>query len=402
VGVLHVLRQPDVLRVLTLSMLARLPLGTISLLLLLRVTSAGANYAQAGALGGCFGIALGVGQPLWSRYVDRRGQPPVLVTTGFVAAAFFVVLAVIPSATPLWAWFVLAALGGLAQPPMGGAMRALWDLLLHTEEERHVGYAVDASAFEIVFTIGPLIIVGIIVTLAGPTVALLVGAALVAFASAGFARSRPSRAWRPEAHDGVRSPFGALASPAVRTLLVISLGLGGCFGAIEVALAAYGRAENNTALIGVLLAVWSLGSVVGGLMIARCGRATNPTRRLLWMLAALTLGNALLGLMPSSLTLGLMLVAAGVWIAPIFATASLMFVDVAPAGMLTETFGWMATATTVGMTILSPIAGHLVDVDSPAAALAASAVPVALALGVVALRRGTLSAAGGARAPAGA
>lgn len=387
VGVAHVLRQPQVAWVLGLSMLARLPLAAIALLLLLRVTDAGANYAQAGAVGGCFGAAHGIGQPLLARLVDRRGQPAVLVTAGIVAGLFYAALALIPSETPLAVWFLLAAAAGAVQPPITGAVRALWPVMLATEDERHVAYAVDASAFETVFTVGPLLLVGLIATLAGTSAGLLAGAALVTIGSIGVGRSRPSRAWRPSARSGERHLLGPLRSPAVRTLLVVSLGLGGLFGAVEVSLAAYGQARGGPALIGVLLALWSAGSVAGGLLIARLPASPQPSRRLLRLMATLAATDALLGLLQSPWALGVMLVVSGIWVAPIYATASTLIHALAPAGMLTETFGWTVTATTLGMTIASPIGGHLIDAFSPSVALGCSALPVLVAGAVVFARR---------------
>jgi MFS family permease len=385
-----VLTTPGVAATLSCSMLARFPLGAIALLLLLRVTSGGANYAEAGAVGGCFGIALGVGQPLLSRMVDRRGQQVVLVVAGAVSGVLFAILAALPASTPLGVWFVFAALAGAAQPPVSGVMRALWNVLLPADEARHIGYAVDAIAFELVFSLAPLVVVGVIATLAGAQVALLTGAVLVAAASIALARTRASRTWRPTPRTGRRHPLDALKSPGVRTMLVVSLGLGGCFGQIEIGLAAYGREHGNTALIGALLCVWSVGSVVGGLVLARRPPARDPVRRIMWLMVALTVWNAALGFVASPLLLGATLAIAGAWVAPIYSTENGLLGQLAVPGALTETFGWTITATTVGMTTASPIAGHLIDAFSPATAMGASAIPVGVAAIVVVARRGTL------------
>jgi hypothetical protein len=269
-------------------------------------------------------------------------------------------------------------------------MRALWTQLLPSDDERHIGYAVDSVAFETVFAVAPIVIVGVIATAAGGQAALGVGAILVTGASIALARTPASRRWRSAPRVGRGHLLGPLRSSGVRTMLIVSLGLGGCFGEVEIGIAAFGRAHGDTALMGVLLGVWSVGSVAGGLVLARRAPARDPLRRLLLLLSALAVSNAALGFLDSPLALGAMITVAGAWVAPIYSTSNVLLGELAPAGMLTETFGWTITATTVGMTTASPISGYLIDTFSPSTALACAAVPVALATLLVFGRRGSV------------
>ncbi|MDQ8043496.1 MAG: MFS transporter [Solirubrobacteraceae bacterium] len=393
-GIVEILRRPHVLSTLGLALVARLPLGASALLLLLRLTGAGANYAEAGAVAGCFGAAIGVGQPLWSRLIDRRGQPSVLIVSGTAAGVMFVAIALLPAGASLGAWFAVAAVAGVCQPPIGSAMRSLWSVLLDRDEERHVGFAIDASAFEIVFTVGPVLFVGFIATVASSSAAFGVGALLLVLGSVGIARSAPSRAWQPEPHDDSRSFFAALRSPGTITILLVYVGLGGCFGSIEVALAAFARANDAPSMASVLLALWSAGSVAGGLVLARAGASGDPARRLVVLALLLAASNGVLGLLHDPVVLGAVLVVAGAWVAPIFGTASTLTAAVATPGTLTESVGWTVTATTVGMTSAAPAAGAVIDATSPGVALSAAALPVLVAGLVTWLRRDTLAGDG--------
>lgn len=385
-----VLRRPHVAATLISSVVARLPYGAMTLLTVLRVTDAGYSYGEAGLVAAAYAVAVALGAPLLSRLVDQRGQTRVLLATAISGGAATTLLALLPSSSPYLAFVVLSALNGALQPPLGGVMRALWDEMLEHERERHVGYSLDAVAVELVFTGGPLVLVGGVAAAFGASTGLLVAAALTTFGTFTLATRHPSRSWRPsKERDG--SAFGALRSPGVRTLMVVALGAGGSFGMIELATTAYARAEGSLELVGILLAVWSIGSMLGGLAIARAPAPTSPARRLvlfLWLMAA---GNGLLGVTSTTWMLGLVLFVAGASIAPTMATANGAMGIAAPEGTLTEAFAWTVGAIMIGLTIGSPVAGFIVDHVSPTAAFAASAVPPALAGIGVALRRSTLT-----------
>lgn len=390
--VLSVLRKPQVARTLGASVVARLPYGAMVLLTVLRVTDAGHSYGDAGIASAAYALAMAVGGPVLSRIIDRSGQTRTLLFTAASGAAATAALAVVPSGSPLAIFVLLAAINGALQPPLSGVMRTLWDVLLTGDEERHVGYAVQAAAVEIVFTGGPLVIVGGIAGVFGPSAGLLVSAFLTAAGTVVFAMSPPSRAWRPHA-DRVPDFIGALRSRGVHTLMIASAGAGGGFGAIEIGVTAFSREQGQTALVGVLLAVWSVGSLVGGLLLARARPAADPAMRLVFMLAATGAGDALLGLAPNAWVLGAWLFVTGGAIAPTFATGNATMGAVAPAGMMTEAFAFTIGAIMVGSTISAPIAGLLVDHVSAEAALSFSGAVPALAAVLVWVRRHTLDAA---------
>lgn len=395
-----VLRKPHVARTLGSSVLARLPFGALTLLTVLRLTEVGYGYGQAGIAAAAYALALAITSPLMSRIVDRDGQTRVLLITGLSGSLATLALAFVPGSSPFWLFVLIAAINGALQPPLGGVMRALWDVLLTDDRDRHVGYAVEAGAVELVFTGGPLLIVGGVAGAFGATTALIVAAFLTAFGTLAFAMSAPSRGWRP---SPLRNPdfIGALRGRGVWTLMVVSAGAGGSFGSVEVAVTAFSRQEGATALIGVLLAIWSIGSLIGGLAMARIPPARKPALRLIATLSFMAIGNGVLGLSSGPVMLGILLFLAGGSIAPTFATGNSVMGRVTPAGTLTEAFAFAMGAVMVGLTIGSPVAGFLVDHVSVNAALSFAGVPPAIAAGVVWLRRETLTPVAAAAQAAG-
>ena len=72
---------PGALHLLTLSLVARLPLVMLGIGLLIHAVHLTGSFAAAGVVTGAHALALGVGGPLLGRLVDRRGQTSVLVAS---------------------------------------------------------------------------------------------------------------------------------------------------------------------------------------------------------------------------------------------------------------------------------------------------------------------------------
>lgn len=386
-----VLRTPEVARTLVVSIISRLPWGALGLLVLLRV-SEHHSYAQAGLVDAAYGVMVALVGPILSRAVDRRGQTAILVPTAITGGLGTAAIALLPSESSIWLFIVFAAVNGAAQPPLGGAMRAVWDLLLHSDEERHVGYAVDASATEVVWTIGPLVMTGIVAATLGVQAALLLCAACTGLGGLAFALSGPSRRWRSSAvHQDARPRAGAIRSKGVQTLVAVSLGAGWLFGAVEFGTTAFAKEHGGTGTVGLLLGIWAIGSFTAGLLMTRAPAPTNPGRRLARILLFLGVGGLALGLATNVTTLAILLILSGAGIAPMFATVNSAMTHAAAEGTLTEAYALTTTGVFVGAMVGAPLAGLLVDHLSATAALASSGVPAIVLAAVTWVRRDTVS-----------
>ena len=114
---------------------------------------------------------------------------------------------------------------------------------------------------EAFFLTGPLL-VAVLVAIASPQAALVFVAVVT---SAERWRSRPPepRGLRT-AEPAPTGCVGALASPGVRTLLVVSAAFGLAFGTLEVTMPAFAGEHGSAATGGVLLAALAVGSMLGG------------------------------------------------------------------------------------------------------------------------------------------
>jgi MFS transporter len=377
-----VLSTPGVARVFLASMVGRIPAGALGLLLILRVRELGGGYADGGLVAGALSLGMGTAAPLVGRVVDARGQTRVLAATATVCGSALGALALVPAGTALGALLALGAIAGAAHPPLGACLRALWPALLPDAARRHAAFALESTALEISYILGPLVLVG---ALATQSAALALGASVVLIGAGtiAYAAAPASRGWRPVA--GVRRGLvGALASPGIRVLLFAQASVGFSFGAIEVAVVAFAEDAGARGAIGPLLAAWGVASMAGGALAIRRGAAADPVRRLAALMAALAAGDALLLVAAGPVSLGVLLFVAGLAIAPVFAILYDLAGQVARPGTVTEAFTWLATGLSIGLAAGSAAAGAIAAESGARTGFAAAAAAAGLAAAIAA------------------
>jgi MFS family permease len=387
-----VLREPHVAALIAATLLARFPIGINALALVLYLRAERGSFVVAGAVAGALAAGSGIGAPVQGRLVDGFGQRRVLVPLGIVHAA--ALGALVASTEAGAATAVLVAFGflaGFAIPPTSSVLRSMWPSLLRARPELlQPAYALDSVLIELIFVLGPLV-TAIIATAVAPPAALAVSAVSVVAGTVAFTALPPSRAFQPERERRTAGPLGALASPGVRTLVLTSVPAGIGVGICEVALPAFSDASGEAATAGVLLAIWSLGSAAGGLIY---GALPNrpPLNRVHFMVAALLpLGLLPMALAPSVAVMALLVIPAGMFIAPLLATRNELVGWVAPDGARTEAYTWPVTAFVGGIAIGSGIAGAIVEGPGWRTAFVVAGVGAAVGTVVVAVRRHTLT-----------
>jgi MFS family permease len=371
------LELPGFRRLLLSAVIGRLPSGMFSLAILLFVQARTGSFFTAGLAVGVFTF-LGAGTGPWlGALVDRVGQTRVLAVTGVGQTAALVTLALVAqTGTPAIVTIALAALAGATQPPIAGCLRALWASVTDGAEELEASYALDATSQEVIWTLGPLL-VGLTATLLSPAAAVLACAAITACGTALFASSGLSRAWHPA--PARRRGGGAMSAGDLQALLVTVLLAGVLIGAIEVGLPALASERGARWAAGPLLALFSAGSMVGGLLYAGAPRPDSVASRYRTLLLAMVLAVAPLAIVHSLLAILLLSTVAGLGLAPMLAAQLSLIGALAPADTMTEAFAWHRTATIAGSAIGSGLGGALVDVHEANAALALGCVGVMLA-----------------------
>ncbi|WBO67382.1 MFS transporter [Streptomyces camelliae] len=356
-GYLEILRARHALRLLTGTLVGRLPNATAAIALVLFVRAEGGTYSLAGALAAVYGVANAVGQPVLGRLVDLHGQPRVQLPAALLAALSMTVFA-LSGTDPLPLAYASVAVAGLFAPPLEGGLRALWPSVLRREEQVHTAYAMDAIAQEVMFTVGPLLVT-LCVSLWDERAALLVLNLLGVLGALSVVVSPPSRAWRSaprEAHW-----LGALRSPGLLALLGAFLFIGIALGSITVASVSYADGHGGDAVYGWMMAGLGLGALAGGTVYGARRWAGAPERRLRFLVALLAVCYLPLTLVPGAPAMVLLTVLSGVFLAPCIACAFIIVDRHAPSGTVTEAFSWLVTTFTVGASVGTGLAGPVVQ-----------------------------------------
>jgi MFS family permease len=361
------------------TFLGALPIGMLTVGLLLVVRQATGSPAEAGAAAGALSLGNAAGLLLQGRLIDRYGPAPVLLTAAALCPVFLVTLTATmatPYLTP-----VLAVASGAALPATVTGMRVLGPHLFAGPATRDAAYALLATLFHIAMVLGPLL-VSALFTGIGPAVVLPVAAALATAGGLLFAASPAARATRP----GARPPVHRrMPGPGVVTLLLGSAGAGVGTGLLTIALSG-----NGPALAGLLFAALSAGELLGGL--AYGGRAWRmPTRsRLVLGLGGLSGSLALLAPATTGAAWLMLPVVAlvGALAAPVAIANSALLDDIVHSGSLGRVYTVMVAAGLTGIAVGTAVAGRITG-DGRATVLSAAGVLAAVTAWTHA-RRGTL------------
>ncbi|MFI7101524.1 MFS transporter [Streptomyces sp. NPDC050161] len=365
-GYAELLRTRHAARLLTGTLIGRLPNATAALAVVLFVRSEGGSYALAGALSAVYGVCTAIGQPLLGRAVDVYGQPRVMLPAAVVSALGMALLAVV-GIEPLSFAYAAAVIAGLFTPPLEGGLRALWPGVLKRPERVHAAYALDAVAQEVMFAVGPLLVT-LCVAAWSEQVALLVINALGVLGALSVVVSPPSRQWRSgprEAHW-----LGALRSPGLLVLIGSFFFVGLALGSIAVAAVAYADGHGDGMVSSYLLSALGAGALVGGVVYGAREWPGSPEGRLRLLVTLLALGYLPLVLTPGVAGMTALTGIAGVFLAPALACAFVVVDRHAPHGTVTEAFSWLVTTFGVGSAVGASVVGPAVERGGAAAGFA--------------------------------
>ncbi|MFZ0090516.1 MAG: MFS transporter [Solirubrobacteraceae bacterium] len=350
-----VLAAPGCARVFATALLGRLPQGMSSLAILLLVRAATHSYATAGVAVGAFAFACAASAPLQGRLVDRFGRGRILLPSALlegVALSGLVVAAA--NRPPAAALVALAALAGGLVPPIAPAVRALLRDLLPDAGVRETAYALEAVIQELIWITGPLV-VAIVIAFTSPASAVLLGAAICIAGTSLFVSSPGARATGPRrSADEHTSVF---AIPELRILLGPIFLTGLALGAIEVGLPSLALHAGSRPASGLLLALWSVGSMTGGLWYgSRAWRTPLQMRYRSLLLAGMICMAPLIAArtIPEGMICSLL---AGLTIAPVFSCQYALIGRAVPPGVETEAFTWVAAALIGGLAVGSALGG---------------------------------------------
>lgn len=351
------------------QLLARFPNGMMSLAILMHVEQQTGSYGAAGIVLAAASVGQAVAGPVTSRWMGAWGMRRVLTLTLAVCVVSVLCLALLPLTLP--GYMALALLAGLSTPPVQSAVRTIYPKLVNSGQLTPL-FSLDASLQEIIWIVAPVVIT-LVSTQVGTVQGLLLVAAILVVGGSWFILSpEVGRVRIPRS----RRAFGRVVlKPPVMLATIIGFLLIGACSAVEVGVVAtFGHGGLEA---GLVLAVFSVGSLAGGLAFGHI--PIGPwamARRLL----IVTVGLALTMVSLNIFWIGGTLLLAGIGIAPALAvlfaitTASVKFSETA------EAFGWAGTGQLIGAAAGSAVAGILIDAGGPTGAYLAAALFAAAGL----------------------
>ena len=339
---------------LLLGLLQRIPMFAGGVVLTLHIVQTlHRSYAEAGVVNALATVCIAVSGPWRGRLLDRLGLrrtvvPSIVVTALVWAVAPFV------GYLPL---LLLAVPAGLFVTPTFSILRQAI-ITAVPDGERRTALALDSVAVELSFMLGPVL--GVWAATTWSTTWVLFTAEMLTVVGA-IAVWVVNPVMRSEGHDAEAAhlprrewfsgAFLAVLAAAAATTLVLS----GCDVAFVAAMRGFGAVGS----LGPVLAVWGLGSAIGGLVYGALHRSLPA----FGLLAGLGLATLPLALAAGPLSLALLSFLAGLLCAPtITATVDAVsrVVDERARG---EAMGWHGSAMTAGSALGAPVAGAAIDLQ---------------------------------------
>jgi len=365
-----ILSAPGARSLLSSSIVARLPLAMFGIALLVHAQRLSGSFAEAGVVSAAYALASAASAPLLGGLIDRCGQTTVLVSGAAITAVALTGAGLLPASAPPAALVTLAAVTGLATPPLGACVRTLLPSIVADPGDLPVLFAFESTVLELTFVLGPPLALGLGELWSTGAALCLCGLVMLG-GTLLFAAQPASRRWRP-APRTPRARGGALRSRALRTLVLLELTTGVVFGATEVGVNSAAHAVASSGAAGPILGLWGAGSLAGGIMATRMGGAVRSMPGLTLLLAALAVTHAALILTTGSVVaMGGVIVLAGATIAPTASSIYAMVEPAAPAGTATEAYSWLLTAALIGEALGAAVAGWLAQSIGAEAAFAA-------------------------------
>ncbi len=353
-----VLAVPGSFRLLSSALIGRLPQGMASLSILLLVRETTHSYTAAGVAVGANAFATAACAPLLGRLIDRFGRDRTLPVFALVQAAMYVGLAAAAGAGAHAAVLILlSAAAGAVLPPIAPAVRALLGDVFVDRTARDTAYSLDAVIQEAIWITGPLA-VAIVVSLTSPAASVVILGVVCVIGTTLFLRAPLQRGTPPRRPDHPRR--SALASSELRALLGPVFLSGAALGATEVGLPSLALHAGSRPAAGLLLALWSVGSLAGGLWYgARVWHSPLTRRyRLLLILAVIFTAPLIVARSIPEGVIGALL--AGLTCAPVFSCMYALVGRTVTAGTETESFTWVSSALIGGIAAGSAIGGAVI------------------------------------------
>jgi len=377
------------------GLLARAQMAMTELGILLMVQIEYGSYAVAGRVVAVVAISWALLAPVVGRLVDRFGQAATLRWGfGIAIVGRVAMVAAALSHRPEWALMACAPLFA-ASGSISTYTRSRWVHLVRDNDALNTAFSLESSLDEILFIAGPALTT-ILATQVASWAGLGVSTAALAIGGYAFLTLRDTEPVTLDRKPQTASQRRRLlrrprlgthmlvSVPAVLITTLIFAAQGALFASVDVSTVAFADEFGRKSLSGPVLALFALGSLIGGLVYGARVWRHSLASRLVWGVVLTGVGAATFGLAPNLLVLALLMFITGLVVAPTMAVGDGMVQALVPRNRLTEGMTWTRTGIDMGIASGAWLAGYLVQHHGASAGFVVTAV-AATASAVVAL-----------------
>jgi MFS family permease len=367
-----VLTRPRVLNLLAIALVSRTVVAVLPITLLVTLAQP-YGYGIAALVNGTMVLILAFLGPLRGRVLDRVGQRRALVVMGIAAMTSMSLVAVsVAFRWPWWASLVLVIAAGLTSPPLNAALRTSWRHVVEGEQALKVVHSADSILEETGFVLAPLA-AGAALILLQPQHAyeLCVGVYVLVITAYLLIAKRHGLGRRPatptEQSASTPQPLGRkhrwlgpLAEPSMLLIIAPLLVMGCLFGGIGIFVPAYTQHLSAVVWVGPLLAMISIGGVIGGIAYGLLRWNSDLWRKYRILAAGFAIPACLLFTARPLWLLATLLVLSGLFVTPVFINAFLLVDSTIDERLRHEANTWVGAGTDVANGIIAIVIGALV------------------------------------------
>ena len=367
----------------TAGFIARLPISMVGIGVLMYVEAERGSYAIAGAVSGSIAITAAIGGPLSSRLIDKLGQHRVLpIQILIIAISSIALIVLIPSSVPAPYLFIFSIGSGIAYPSIGALVRSRWTALLVSGPILLTAFSIESIIDELIFIVGPTIAATTSVKI-HPAAPQVIAIFLLAGGGLWLASMRSSE-------PPINTQPGKPGKPVILQngliyLWGVHIASGVFFGAVETSIIAYTKIAGKPIYGGIVIALWSFGSLIGGVVYGGMHFKSPLHKQLIVVSFLLVPATAAMVFVDSIFMLALLTIAAGIGVSPLLIASAAITQRRSPIGRTTEAIASMYAGIGLGAAFALAMAGWLIDNrgTSYAFALGALAALVTFAITII-------------------
>jgi MFS family permease len=343
----------------TAGFIARLPISMVGIGVLMYVEAERGSYAIAGAVSGSIAIASAIGGPLSSRLIDKLGQHRVLpIQILIITICSIALVLLIPSSVPAPYLFIFSIGSGIAYPSIGALVRSRWTALLVSGPILLTAFSIESIIDELIFIVGPTIAATTSVKI-HPAAPQVIAIFLLAGGGLWLASMRNSEP-PINAHQGKRGK-PVIFQNGLIYLWGVHIASGIFFGAIETSIIAFTKIAGQPIYAGIVIALWSFGSLVGGIVYGGVHFKSPLHKHLIVVSFLLVPATAAMVFVNSIFMLALLTIAAGIGVSPLLIASAAITQRRSPVGRTTEAIATMYSGIGLGFAFALAMAGWLID-----------------------------------------